>query len=94
MTKGIKERIEERKQEGIDEGYHEKELEATVPAPKTRALHSEFALAEAVGHLDLPATSIGQHKAPGVIMRVDRLIGNQVPRGAALARARDDQPER
>ena len=87
MTQGGKERIEEGKEESIHQGDHEKELEAIVPTPEARALHSQVTLGEAIRHLDLPTASIGKNEAPGIIVGVDGFIGEQIPEGASRARA-------
>ena len=36
------------KEEGVNEGDHEEELEAVIPLPEARAFHGKFAFAEAV----------------------------------------------
>ena len=81
------------KEEGVNEGDHEEELEAVVPLPEARAFHGKFAFTEAVSQLDLPAAGIGEDDVPGIVSGVDGLIGEEVPGSVALAWAREDQPQ-
>jgi len=85
---------QQREQKSMDKGYHQEQLEALGPAPETRAFHRQFGFPVTISYFDLPAAGIGPDNTPGILGGDNRLIGEQVPGGAALAGTRNDQPER
>jgi hypothetical protein len=82
---------EKRKQEGIRERSNEKEFEAGLPFDQTRRLESHLGFGKTQGHFYLPTPGIGKDDFPGLFSSVYRLSGNQVPRFATIAGARDNQ---
>src|SRR5260370_30016294 len=47
-----------------------------------------------VPHLNFPATNGGEGDLPGLLRRLDRLIGEQIPRFAPFALSHHHQPQR
>ena len=64
-----------------------------MPKPKARTFHGEFGLGETEGGFNLPAASVGEDNAPGIIDGKNRVIGQQIPGFATTTRAGNDQPE-
>jgi hypothetical protein len=78
---------EEPLSKGVKQRRQEREEEGIGAAFK-----GQLAFVEAQSHFGLPAASIGEDDAPGVLRRLDGLGGEQIPRLTAAAGTHHDQP--
>lgn len=69
------------------------EPEPTERPAQTKGFEEQFGFVKAELLLDFPAPGVGKDDVPGLFLRLNGFIGEQIPRLAAFALSHNDQPE-
>ena len=83
---------EQPEQKAIGESDQQEHFAPRLPVLKSEGFDLEFGFLKTETFLDFPPTNVGEGDVPGLLRRLDGLIGEQIPGFAPFALSHHHQP--